>query len=140
MKDIPPRPSVPQHPILLFDGICNLCNAGVQFILKHESAAILRFAAMQTESGRKILESNGIVEFPSSMILLDDNKIHTRSAAVCQLANYLRRPWRWLRWAVLVPAPIRDWVYDWIARHRYGWFGKTEQCQVPSEADRARFI
>jgi predicted DCC family thiol-disulfide oxidoreductase YuxK len=129
-----------QSPILLFDGVCNLCNAGVQFILKHESAPVLRFAAMQSESGQKMLEANGIIEFPSSMVLLDGNKIHTRSAAVCQLANYLRRPWRWLRWAVLVPAPIRDWVYDWIARHRYGWFGKSEQCQVPSEADRARFI
>jgi predicted DCC family thiol-disulfide oxidoreductase YuxK len=134
------RNTAGQPPILLFDGVCNLCNAGVQFILKHESAPILRFAAMQSNSGRKILESNGIGQFPSSMILLENNQIYVRSTAVCLLMRYLRPPWRCLAWAILIPAPIRDWIYDWIATHRYGWFGKTEECQLPTEADRSRFI
>ncbi|HEX2568169.1 MAG TPA: thiol-disulfide oxidoreductase DCC family protein [Polyangia bacterium] len=133
-------------PIVLFDGVCNLCNAAVNFILDHERSGALRFASLQSDAARALLAEHGApVEQlrqgdPDTMMLLEGGRVFDRSAAALRVARHLRWPWRALGVFLLVPRPLRDLVYRWVARNRYRWFGKSDACRMPSPALRARFL
>jgi predicted DCC family thiol-disulfide oxidoreductase YuxK len=146
--DAPYDPFV-SSPVVLFDGVCNLCNGSVNFVIDHERGTDLRFAALQSDAARKLVAAAaGEVaarelaggDEPASIVVVEDGKVYTRSTAALRVARHLRAPWRWLAVFVLVPRPIRDAVYRWIARRRYRWFGKADQCRVPTPELRARFL
>ncbi len=137
---MPARPT-DEPPLILFDGVCNLCNASVQFVLRRDPRARFRFAALQSTAGRAALARAGVLgTVPDSIVLVHRGTVRTRSAAALAIARGLRFPWPLLTVLWLVPYPLRDLVYDWIARNRYRWFGKRETCQVPTPALRARFL
>ena len=125
------------NPIVFFDGVCNLCNGAVRFILARDPAGRFRFAPLQSQAAERFLGDDRPAE---SIILLEGGKTHTKSTAVLRIARGLRFPWPMLYGFVAVPRPWRDWIYNWVARHRYAWFGKREFCMVPSPELRRRFM
>jgi predicted DCC family thiol-disulfide oxidoreductase YuxK len=140
-------------PVVLFDGFCNLCNGTVQFIVDHERTPELRFAPLQSELAQELLESAFDAEGarriregatgggdPDTIVLVEGTKGFTHSTAGLRIARRLRAPWSWLSVFVVVPRPLRDLVYRFIARNRYRWFGKSETCRVPTPELRGRFI
>lgn len=131
----------PRHPTILFDGVCNLCNGSVQFILKRDPESRFRFASLQSEAGRRLVAENGLdPDVLSSVILIEDGKVYRESTAALRIARHLSGAWKLLRVLVLIPRPIRDAAYRLIARNRYRWFGKSETCWLPTPELRARFL
>lgn len=129
--------------VVLFDGVCNLCNGSVQFILDRDPAGRFRFASLQSEAGQNLLRDHGRppqTDAPDSVILVEGASLWERSDAALRIATGLGFPWRLLAVFRVVPRPLRDAVYRWIARNRYRWFGRTETCRLPSPALRARFL
>ena len=128
--------------IILFDGVCNLCNGSVIFILRHERGAEFRFASIQSAIGKELLELYGFpADYSEAVILIDKTKIQTGSTAALKIGQRLKFPWSILATTgLIVPRFIRDWVYAQIAKHRYGWFGKRDVCMVPTANLRARFL
>ncbi len=133
--------SDPSHPIVLFDGVCNLCNGSVQLILKRDQRGIFRFASLQSEAGRSLMAGHGLdPDALSSVVLIEDGRAWEESSAALRIARHLAGPWKLLRIFAVIPQPLRDAVYRWIARNRYRWFGKTETCWLPTPELRARFL
>lgn len=131
----------PAPPVVLFDGVCNLCSGAVQFVIRRDPKARFRFASLQSAAGRALLaRANAPAVLPDSIVLVADGRLRTKSAAALAIARGLRWPWPLCAVFWLVPYPLRDFVYDWIARHRYRWFGKSEACWLPSPELRARFL
>lgn len=129
------------EPVLLFDGVCNLCNGFVNFLLDREREPRLRFAAMQSPAGQALLREHGLpLEDYRSMVLIEDGQLWQKSAAALRLLGYLHRPWPYFRVLRGVPTPLRDWVYDQIAQNRYRLFGQQAQCRLPDPALQARFL
>jgi predicted DCC family thiol-disulfide oxidoreductase YuxK len=127
--------------VVLFDGVCNLCNGFVQFVIARDPAGRFRFAALQSEAARRLLGRRDTPqEWPDSIVLVEDGGVFTRSTAVLRVARALRFPWPLACAFLGVPRPLRDWVYDLIARKRYDWFGRRDVCIVPTPDLRARFI
>ena len=128
-------------PILLFDGVCNLCNGLVRFVLKRESEPVLRFASLQSERGRQLLEQFGHpTEDLDTVVLVEGGLSYTKSDAALRTARFLRAPWSWARCCWIVPRPLRNWVYDRVANNRYRWFGRQEACMVPDPSVADRFL
>jgi predicted DCC family thiol-disulfide oxidoreductase YuxK len=129
------------RPLVLFDGVCNLCDASVQFILKRDRKKVFRFAALQSPLGRKI---GGVLGLPenslNTMILVENGRAHLKSGAALRICRRLSAPWPLLFVFILVPRFLRDIVYDFIAGRRYRWFGKKEQCWIPDPEWRERFL
>jgi predicted DCC family thiol-disulfide oxidoreductase YuxK len=125
--------------VLLFDGVCTLCNGVVRFVIDRDRAGRFQFAALQSDAGRRLL--GGVPQpVPDSFVLFEDGRVFTRSAAALRVARGLPFPWP-LAWAfIIVPRPVRDWAYDVVARHRYRWFGRGDTCLVPAPEERARFL
>jgi predicted DCC family thiol-disulfide oxidoreductase YuxK len=127
--------------VVVFDGVCNLCSRSVQFILKHEAEPRFRFAPVQSPAGSQLLRDAGFDSADvKTFVLLSHGTVYTRSSAALRIAKSLKGPWKLLRVAWLVPRPIRDWMYDLVARNRYRWFGKTDTCMVPTPELRERFL
>jgi predicted DCC family thiol-disulfide oxidoreductase YuxK len=136
----PNDPSAAQGPIIVFDGICVLCNGWVRFLLKHDRVGRYRFAAMQSDAGRALLAGHGLdPDDPASFLLVDGHRAWTDSDAIRRVLMGLGGAWRLALGIALVPRGVRDPLYRWIARHRYRWFGMTA-CRVPTEEERARFL
>lgn len=128
-------------PIILFDGVCNLCNRSVQLVIRHDAQGVFRFASLQSEVGQRLLQQSGLdTTHFSSLVLVDRDKVFTQSDAALKIALYLGGFWRLLSIFRLVPRFIRNAVYAWIARNRYQWFGKTESCWLPTPELKARFL
>lgn len=128
-------------PILLFDGVCNLCNASVQFILKRDPKGIFRFASLQSATGQALLRHAGLPTADiTTGVLFENGKAYLRSDASLRAVRLLPGFWPLLYGFTIVPRFIRHTVYDWIARNRYRWFGKQESCMVPAPEWKARFI
>jgi len=131
-----------QRKIILFDGICNLCNGSVIFILKHEKDPIFQFASIQSEAGKQLLEwcylsSN----YSQAVVYIENGNVHLGSTAALRIGQKLIFPWSLLSsGGLVVPKFIRDWVYNQIAQHRYQWFGKKDICILPTESLKARFL
>lgn len=131
------------HPIVLFDGVCNLCNGTVQFIIDRDPSGAFRFAALQSDAGKTALAARGRAApegEPDSVLLLDGDRVYERSDAALRIARRLSGAWRLFFVFIVVPRFLRDLVYRFIAKHRYRWFGKTEECRVPTPELRARFL
>ncbi|HEY1869762.1 MAG TPA: thiol-disulfide oxidoreductase DCC family protein [Chitinophagaceae bacterium] len=129
------------EPVILFDGVCNFCNALVNFVIRQDKNNIFRFAALQSESGKKLLESYNINwRENDSFVLIENNKAWQRSTATLKLYNKLPWYWKWTQIFWIVPKFIRDGIYSFIARNRYKWFGKKEECMIPTSAVRQKFL
>jgi predicted DCC family thiol-disulfide oxidoreductase YuxK len=127
--------------VVLFDGECNLCSGAVQFVLRRDRRARFRFASLQSAAGRAALAAAGApAPLPDSMVLIEEGQIHLKSTAALRIARGLRFPWPALAVLLLVPRRVRDVVYDQVARRRYRWFGRRQECLVPTAALRARFL
>jgi len=132
---------MPAPLVVLFDGVCNLCNASVQFIIARDPPARFRFAPLESSAGRRLIGETGARSpLPDSFVLLEHGRWYIRSTAALRVARRLRFPWPLLYVFIAVPRPLRDVIYDFIARHRYRWFGKREACMVPTPELRARFL
>ena len=127
--------------IILFDGVCNLCNGAVQFVIKRDDKRQFLFASLQSEEGRNILkENNFFTDGVYSFIRVENGRVFDRSTAALRVAKRLRIPWKWLYIFIAVPKFIRDAVYDFIAKNRYRWFGKKDECMVPTTELKERFL
>jgi predicted DCC family thiol-disulfide oxidoreductase YuxK len=128
--------------IILFDGVCNLCNESVTFVLQREKIPSFQFASIQSEAGIELLKWCGLPEnYSQAVILIDQGRIYLGSAAALKIGQQLKFPWSFLSYAgFIVPKFFRDWVYKQIAVNRYQWFGKRDVCMVPTESMKARFL
>jgi predicted DCC family thiol-disulfide oxidoreductase YuxK len=129
--------------VLLFDGVCNLCNSTVQFVIAHDPDGYFKFASQQSDAGKALMEQHGIAipeGDPLSLVLVEDGKVYERSTGALRIARHLSFPFK-LGWVfIITPRFIRDFVYNVIAKHRYAWFGKKDVCMVPTPELRARFL
>lgn len=127
--------------IVIFDGQCHLCARSVQFILRHESGPHFLFSALQSPAGAQLLTSHGFqADGIASFVLISGGKAYTRSAAALRTVRHFKGPWRMLGALWLVPRPLRDLAYDYVAKRRYRWFGKADECMVPTPDLTARFL
>lgn len=128
--------------IILFDGICNLCNGSVIFILRHEKDPVFQFASIQSEAGKELLEWCGLPSnYDQAVVYIENGKVYLGSTAALKIGQGLIFPWSLLSFVgFVVPKFIRDWVYNQIAQHRYQWFGKKDVCMVLTKSLRARFL
>lgn len=118
--------------IILFDGVCNLCNSSVQFVIKRDPNMLFRYAALQGGfSRRKLAEFNEIESDSKSVVFIDDDKIYFKSDAILRIAGYLTGAWPLMKAFLIFPRFIRDGLYDFIGRNRYKWFGRQESCMIP---------
>lgn len=122
-----------KQPVILFDGICNLCNGTVDFLIKKDRKKQFRFVALQSEEGKKFVQNFKIPSETDSVILIKQNLIYFESDAIIEIATMLSYPWKLVNFAKIVPKIIRDGVYRSIAKNRYKWFGKTDSCQIITE-------
>jgi predicted DCC family thiol-disulfide oxidoreductase YuxK len=130
-----------QHPIIFFDGVCNLCTGVVRFVIKHDPAQKFRFASLQSEVGQQLLEKYNLpTEEFGSFILFEKGKVYTRSSAALRVAKKLNALWPALYAFMIIPPFIRNGVYNWVARNRYKWFGKKEACWIPTPELNKLFI
>ena len=128
-------------PILLFDGHCNLCNAWVQFIVKRDSPGTIRFASLQSGAGRRLLEEHKIDEnYIESLVFFEEERFSVSSNAALRTLSYLDSWQKNLIFLAVVPRSLRDKVYRFIARYRYKWFGRREQCMIPTPELKERFL
>jgi predicted DCC family thiol-disulfide oxidoreductase YuxK len=129
------------YPILLFDGVCNLCHGAVQWVLAHDRAGRFRFASLQSETGLALLRQHGLEGAAlDSVVLIDGGRAYTHSAAVLRAAQLLGGPWAALSVFRFLPRSWRDGVYNWVARNRYRWFGRQESCWLPRPEWKERFL
>lgn len=127
--------------IILFDGVCNLCNGAVTFIIKRDKHDRFRYAALQSEVGRTLTDKHGIdTSKTDSIILIEDDRCYTKSSAALRIARHLSGGYPLLYGFMILPKFIRDPLYDVIARNRYQWFGKRESCMVPTPELKAKFL
>ena len=125
----------------MFDGVCNFCNGSINFVVKQDKKDVFRFAPLQSEAGQKLLQQYQLPEENfHSFVLIEDGKVYQKSTAVLKVFNQL--PWYWKELQVLriVPTVLRNAIYDFIARNRYKWFGKKEECMMPTPAVKKRFL
>ena len=135
------EPSTDGASVIVFDGVCNLCGRWVRFLLPRDRKGLFRFAAMQTEAGRRLLAAHGLdPQDPVSFLFLDRGRAYTDSGAILRVLIRLGWPWRAAAVGYIAPRPLRDALYRWVARNRYRWFGRQEACFVPSPDTRARFL
>jgi predicted DCC family thiol-disulfide oxidoreductase YuxK len=129
--------------IVLFDGVCNLCSSSVRFIAERDRAAFFKFASLQSDAGARLLTEHGITPpngDPTSIVVIEGGRALVRSTAALHIARHLDGIWKLGLALVIVPRFLRDIVYDFIASHRYRWFGKKDVCMVPTPELRARFL
>ena len=132
---------VPDKPIILFDGVCNYCNSMVNFIIRQDTGKKFVFAALQSDTGQKLLKQYNLpTNDLDSFVLIDEGKAYQRSTAALKLYNKLPWYWKWVQIFWIIPAFIRDAVYNFIAKNRYKWFGKKEECMIPTPELKARFL
>lgn len=128
-------------PVMLFDGVCNLCNAAVNFVLDHDRAGRFRFASLQSPAGQALLAQHGLsADEPSTMVLVEDGKTYLRSGAALRVARHLDGLWPLTAALLAVPAPLRDAVYNAVATNRYRLMGQAQQCRVPTPELQHRFL
>ncbi len=127
--------------IVLFDGVCNLCNSSVQFLLKRDKKGVFKYASLQSEIGNDLASKYGVAASKlESMVFIDGGKAYTESDAVLNMTKYLGFPWNMAYGFIIIPKFIRNPIYKWIAKNRYKWFGKQESCMLPSEDISDRFL
>lgn len=131
---------IPKHPIILFDGVCNYCNNMVNFSIRHNSKRNLRYTPLQSTTGKGILAKFNIPQAVDSLVFIEKDKAFIYSTAALKICKYLNYPFKILYVLTIVPQFIRDYFYQFIAKNRYKWFGKKEQCMIPSKEVKELFI
>jgi len=127
--------------IILFDGECNFCEWNVQFIIKRDPKAKFKFAPLQSNNAQDLLDrSIGNRPNDSTVVLIEDNKIYTQSTAALRICKNLTGVWPFLYLFIIIPRPIRNLFYHFIAKNRYKWFGKKDQCMIPTPEMKNRFL
>lgn len=128
-------------PIVLFDGECNFCSGGVNFLIRHDKEGKFRFASLQSEAGKKLLADRGLQNLPlSTSVLIDGDKVFMNSDGVLETARRMGGVFALAAGLLFVPRPLRDWAYGVFARNRYKIFGRAETCMVPTPDVRRRFL
>jgi predicted DCC family thiol-disulfide oxidoreductase YuxK len=134
---------LPKHKqLILFDGVCNLCNASIQYVIKHDKKNQFMFTALQSEASKQIIDEFNIDITKTDSILLysKDNGITSKSSAALKVASKLGFPINLLSAFYIIPPFIRNWVYDYVAKNRYKWYGKKETCMIPTPELKAKFL
>lgn len=128
--------------LILFDGVCNLCNTSVQFIIKHDKKNVFLFAPLQSDIGKQIIETYHIDTHKTDSILLftPEKGIDYKSTAALKIASHLGFPINVMVVFLIIPAFIRNWIYDYIAKNRYKWYGKKESCWIPTPELKSKFL
>jgi len=126
--------------IILFDGVCNFCNWNVQFIIHHDPKAFFLFAPLQSDAGQRLQQKHHISLEEDSIVLFENGQYYTHSTAIFKIVRRLNGLYPILYVLIIIPKPIRDYLYRFIARNRYNWFGKSNSCMIPSHKDKARFL
>jgi predicted DCC family thiol-disulfide oxidoreductase YuxK len=126
--------------IILFDGVCNLCNNSVQFIIKRDSAGYFKFASLQSETGQTLLKKHHLNTDLNSFVLIENETAYVKSSAALRVCSKLSGVWRILSIFRILPPFIRDLGYDYVAKNRYKWFGKKESCMLPLPEWKQRFL
>ncbi|WP_017811506.1 MULTISPECIES: thiol-disulfide oxidoreductase DCC family protein [Paenibacillus] len=130
-----------EHPIVLVDGVCHFCQGATKFIIKRDPKGIFHFASIQSEVGQKLMQKGGLrTDTMDTFVLIEKGQFYTRSTAALRIARRLRYAWPLLYAFIVVPKMLRNSVYNLIARNRYRWFGKSDQCMLPTPEIRERFI
>jgi predicted DCC family thiol-disulfide oxidoreductase YuxK len=137
MQNLPPTKK-----IILFDGVCNLCNSAVQFVIHHDQKDVFRFVALQSELGQEILKHIGINPANIDSIILYEPGVayYYKSSAAIRIAESLGGYWQFGTVFRIIPTAIRNQLYDYIAKNRYKWYGKKESCMIPTPELKAKFL
>ncbi|MGE7666192.1 thiol-disulfide oxidoreductase DCC family protein [Ureibacillus composti] len=125
--------------IILFDGECHFCDRSVQFIIKRDLRKQFKFASIQGEKGQKLLQQHGVPKTLDSIVLIEGGKFYSKSSAVLRICKQLNRHWKLLYVFIIVPSPIRNFVYDLVAKNRHK-LNKSNQCRIPTKDDLERFL
>ena len=129
------------HGIILFDGVCNLCNGSVNFIIDRDKKHYFKFAALQSEAGKRYLKANQLPDSEfQTIVLIEDQKCYTRSSAALRIARRMDGAWPLLYGFIIFPPFIRNAIYNFIANNRYQWFGKSETCRIPTPELKSLFL
>jgi predicted DCC family thiol-disulfide oxidoreductase YuxK len=129
------------HPVILFDGVCNLCNRWVQFVIRRDPEGVFRFAPLQSAVGEQLLsESDSATDRLDSVVLVEDGEWYTKSDAVLRVARRLGGVYRLLWPFRFLPTRLRNRLYDFVASRRYRWFGKRDRCMMPTPDVESRFL
>ena len=127
--------------LVLFDGVCNLCNASVKFIVKHDKKEQFLFASLQSDVAKELLlQYNSKKITMDSIILIENNAFYEKSTAALRISKKLNGSYKLLYIFIIIPTFIRDWVYNYIAKNRYKWYGKKDTCMIPTPALKNRFL
>lgn len=127
--------------VIVFDGVCNWCNAWVNFAIDHDPYQKFKFGTLQSEQGQLIQQDLHLpTDDFATFLLLEQSRVFTKSTAALRIVRHLSGIWPLFYLLIVVPRPLRDALYDFVARHRYKWMGKAETCRVPSSNERARFV
>jgi predicted DCC family thiol-disulfide oxidoreductase YuxK len=127
--------------IVLFDGVCNFCNASINFVIEHDRAGYFKFAPLQSAAGEELIAEHGIDRIETdSVILVEKGEVFTHSTAALRIAKRLDGPWSWAYGFIVLPRSLRDMAYRLFAKHRYRLFGRRESCMMPTPEVRARFL
>ena len=127
--------------IVLFDGVCNFCNASVMFVIKRDTKNQFKFASLQSDYAKQLFRELNIDSASfDSIVLVENGAVNIKSTAALKIARNLGGLWPLLYWFIIVPKFIRDFFYDFFARNRYKWFGRTDQCAVPTPELRSKFL
>ena len=130
-----------EQPVIVFDGVCNLCNAAVDFVIRRDRKGVFQFAPNQSHAGEEIIEVAGLDELEADTIVLWENgATYVRSAAVLRISRRLGYPWKLAYGLILVPRPLRDLGYRLVANNRYRLFGRRDTCRIPTPEERSRFL
>ncbi len=130
-----------ENPIILFDGVCNLCNNSVQFVIKYDAKKIFRFAALQSPTGQSLLKKYNLASINfDSFVLIKNDKVFLKSTAALMVAKQLTGIVKLLYSFIIIPAFIRNVVYNFVAKNRYKWFGQQESCMIPTTDLNNRFL
>jgi predicted DCC family thiol-disulfide oxidoreductase YuxK len=129
------------YQVVLFDGVCNFCNHSINFVIKRDRKNLLKFAALQSEAGLQLMEQYGLSATNlQSFIFIEKGKAFDKSTAALKVCKYLGAAWPLCYGFIIVPKVIRDGLYNFVAKNRYKWFGKQNECMVPTPAVRAKFL
>jgi len=130
-----------KHKIIVFDGVCNLCNASVNFVIQRDKNDVFRFAALQSEIGQEYISKFNIDPSETdSIILIDKEKCYVKSTAALHISKSMSGGYPLLFGFMIIPTFIRNWVYDFVAKNRYKWYGKKERCVVPTSELKEKFL
>lgn len=145
MREIRPddykNENVMPNPIVLFDGVCNFCSSVVAFTISRDPSGIFRFSSLQSDAGQMLLSKFGLsTDDFDTFVLIEGPRFFLRSTAVLRLCKKLNGLWPLLYLLMIIPRPIRDFVYNIVAENRYKWFGKKQECFVPSADIKGRFL